>query len=102
MNENELRAKLIAAARNHPPSDAVPYAFEKRIMSRLADRPAPNIWAQWGGPLWRGALACVAITVVCGAWSFASDRKTESIPAVSPELEAAVFAPPSGYIEDTR
>ena len=39
MNLAELERKLIAAARANPPSDRVPYAFEKRIMARLAARP---------------------------------------------------------------
>jgi hypothetical protein len=100
MNEKELRAKLIAAAKNNPPSDAVPYAFEKRIMNRLAECPAPNIWALWSGPLWRAALTCIAITVLCGAWSLASDRKADAAQIAAPDLESAVFAPPSQYVED--
>jgi hypothetical protein len=100
MNDNKLRAKLIAAARSNPPSAAVPYAFEKRIMSRLAGSPAPNAWALWGGPLWRAALTCVAITILCGAWCFASDRKAPITENFSQDFEAAVFAPLSQHVED--
>ena len=35
MNINLLQEKLIRAARHHPPSEHVPYAFEQRIMARL-------------------------------------------------------------------
>jgi hypothetical protein len=100
MNWNKLHDKLIAAARGNPPGDHVPYAFEKRIMSRLAAAAPPNPWALWGAPLWRAAISCVAITVLCGLWCLAAGR-----PAVSPEsfsqtLEAAVVAPPGQPAED--
>ncbi|HEX4122525.1 MAG TPA: hypothetical protein VH619_18060 [Verrucomicrobiae bacterium] len=102
MNENELHAKLIAAARNNPPSDHVPYAFEKRIMARVSATPAPNVWALWGGPLWRAALSCVAITVLCGLWSFslANHRTVDNSASFSQDFEAAVFAPVSQHLED--
>ena len=55
MNLAELERKLIAAARANPPSDRVPYAFEKRIMARLAARPVADGWALWARALWRAA-----------------------------------------------
>jgi len=100
MNLNELHDKLIAVARKNPPGDHVPYAFEKRIMSRLAAIAPPNPWALWGGPLWRAAVSCVAITVLCGVWSFASNRQGDSPESFSQAFEAAVFAPPSQHAED--
>jgi len=100
MNEKELHAKLIASARKNLPSDHVPYAFEKRIMSRLAELPAPDVWALWGGPLWRAAISCVAITILCGVWSFASRGNAQSAENFSQDFEAAIFAPPSQHVED--
>jgi hypothetical protein len=100
MNVNELHAKLIAAARKHPHSEQVPYAFEKRILSHISGRPAPNIWALWGRPLWQAALSCVAITVVCGLWSYGSRPKPDSAESFSQDFEAAVFAPMGEHIED--
>jgi hypothetical protein len=99
MNEKELHAKLIAAARKNPPSDHVPYAFEKRIMSRLPAHPAPDVWALWGGPLWRAAISCVAITILCGVWSFASARQAPSAENFSQDFETAIFSPPSQHVE---
>src|ERR1035438_2174481 len=64
-------------------------------MSRLASIAPPNPWALWGGPLWRAAVSCVAITVLCGVWSFASNRQADSPERFFPAFEAAVFAPPS-------
>jgi len=69
MNMSELQNKLIAAARAHPPSDRVPYAFEKRILARLAARPALDVWVVWSRALWRGALGCLAVVLVLGAGS---------------------------------
>ena len=100
MNLNELHDKLIAVARKNSPSDHVPYAFEKRIMSRLTAMTPPNPWALWGGPLWRAAVSCVAITVLCGLWSFAASRQAESPESFSQAFEAAVVAPPSQPAED--
>jgi hypothetical protein len=70
MNLDELQRKLIAAARANPPSDQVPYAFEKRILARLATRRLPDHWAQWSGALWRAAAGCVTVTLLLSAWSF--------------------------------
>jgi len=100
MDWNQLQSKLIAAARKNPPSDHVPYAFEKRIMSHLAAMTPQNAWALWGGPLWRAALSCLAITLLCGAWAFASDRRADSSNSFSQDFESAVYAPPSQHAED--
>ena len=69
MNLNELQRQLLAAARAHPPSDAVPYAFEKRILARLAEQPALGVSAWWLRGLWRAAASCVAVCVLFGAWT---------------------------------
>ena len=70
MNTEELRKKLLAAARANSPSDHVPLAFEKRILANLATKPAADIAALWARALWRAAIPCVAVTVLLGAFSF--------------------------------
>ena len=100
MNENELYAKLMAAARKHPPGEEVPYAFEKRILSHLSARPAPNVWGLWCRPLWQAALSCVAITALCGLWAYGARPNPEPADNFSQDFEAAVFAPMSEHIED--
>jgi hypothetical protein len=65
----ELQKKLIAAARSNPPSDRVPYAFEKRITVLLAARPVLDRWAIWSRALWRGAVGCLAVLLLFGAGS---------------------------------
>ena len=72
MNLENLRTKLIAAARRNPPREDVPYAFEKRIMARLGSRPIEDAWSLWATGLWKGAAACAAITaisIVLSVWA---------------------------------
>ena len=71
MNLENLRTKLIAAARQHPPREDVPFAFEKRIMARLRAARPEDTWSLWGAGLWRGAAACAvisAISIVLSLW----------------------------------
>ena len=95
MKLNQLHDKLVAVAKKNPPSDHVPYAFEKRIMSRLAAVTPPNLWAMWSAPLWRAALSWVAITILCGVCSMAFQRPTDAQETFSQAFEAAVLTPPS-------
>jgi hypothetical protein len=69
MNLSQLERKLISAARANPPSEQVPFAFEQRILARLGDRPAVDIWELWSRALWRGAATCTALMLLLGAWS---------------------------------
>ena len=62
MNVTELHRKLIAAARSNPPSDKVPFAFEKRVIAHLTSAHVTDLWAAWAAALWRAAVPCVAIT----------------------------------------
>ena len=79
MNLENLRTRLIAAARGMPSRDNVPYAFEKRIMARLSG-PLPGSgtedpWSLWAKGLWKGAVACAAITavsIVLSVWALPS------------------------------
>ena len=91
MNLTELERKLIDAARAHPPSDRVPYAFEKRILACLAARPLADGWELWGRALWRAAAPCVAIALLLGAWSFFS-QGSAPINDLSQDLEQTLLA----------
>jgi len=91
MNLAELETKLIAAARCHPPGDRVPYAFEQRVMARLRERPIADASAFWARALWRGAMSCVAVVVLLGAFSWftpvgsdLSDHLDETVLAAVP------------------
>jgi hypothetical protein len=92
MNLAQLEQKLIAAARANPPSDRVPYAFEKRVMARLAARPVVDDWALWARALWRAAAPCVAIMLLLGAWSLFVSRSSTSASDLSQDLEKTLLA----------
>ena len=86
MNLESLRQKLLAAARANPPRDHVPYAFEKRILARLKEKPALDLAALWARALWRAAAPCVAITILLGAWSLTSVNPAVSLIAEDRDL----------------
>ncbi|HOX56888.1 MAG TPA: hypothetical protein P5205_11870 [Candidatus Paceibacterota bacterium] len=92
MNLGELEHKLIAAARANPPSDRVPYAFEKRIMARLAARPVMDGWALWGRALWQATAPCVAIMLLLGAWSWLAPQSSAPAGDLSQDLEQTLLA----------
>jgi hypothetical protein len=91
MNLDHLQSKLIAAARAAQPSDRVPYAFEKRIMARLAESAHVDLLGAWSVALWRAAVGCIALVVLSSALSL-WDRSQPSEGDFSHEFETAVFA----------
>lgn len=72
MDLEKLQQKLMAAAKAVTPSDQVPYAFEKRIMARLTAPLTVDVWAVWGGWLWRAVAPCMSVMVVLGVWVLAT------------------------------
>jgi len=93
MNLDELQKKLMAAARKNPPGDQVPYAFEQRIMARLAAAPRFDEWAAWARSLWYGAGVCAAVAVLMSVWSFAPDAEQDLAAHFSQDLEQTILAP---------
>jgi Flp pilus assembly protein TadB len=91
MNLNNLQTKLVASARAIPPDERVPYAFEKRIMARLASGGRLDLLSAWSHALGRAAVSCVAIMLLSGAWFLWSDRQQNETD-FSQELETAVLA----------
>ena len=92
MNLAELQKKLIAAARANVPGDHVPYAFEKRVTALLASRVAPQNLDGWVRGLWRAAVSCAAIAVLCGAWSLFTPRITTNSSDLSQDFENTLLA----------
>ena len=88
----ELQSKIIAAARALPPSDRVPYAFEKRIMAQLAAGPIPDGWSLWGYALWRAAAPCVAVMLLLGGWTFYAEDLGGSTRPLAHDFEEVVLA----------
>jgi hypothetical protein len=92
MNLAQLERKLIAVARANPPSERVPYAFEKRILARLAARPMLDRWELWGRALWRAAAPCIAIMLLLGAWSLFAPPPNTLTNDLSQQLEQTLLA----------
>ncbi len=92
MNLTELQSKLLAVARANPPSERVPYAFEKRVLARLASQPALDRCALWARALWRAAAPCVAMTLLLGAWSLFAPAPKPAGNDLSQEFENIVLA----------
>jgi len=92
MNLAELERKLMAAARANPPSDRVPYAFEKRIMALLAAKPVADAGTLWARALWRAAAPCVAIMLLLGTWSWLASRNSSPANDLSQDLEETLLA----------
>jgi len=87
-----LERKLIAAARQNPPSDRVPYAFEKRIMARLKRPALADSWTTWGRALWRATAPCITIMILLSAWTILSPANSSSDGDIDQELENTVMA----------
>jgi hypothetical protein len=92
MNLAQLERKLIAAARANPPSERVPYAFEKRILALLASPPRLDGWELWARALWRAAAPCIAIMLVLGAWSLFTPSRATPPTDLSQQLEQTLLA----------
>ena|SRR5882724_9697458 len=101
MKLSELQKKLIAAARANPPSDRVPYAFEKRITALLAARPVLDRWALWSRALWRGAVGCLAVMVLLSAGSFFIPQNSGSAGDLAQEFENTMLASTDPGTQDT-
>ncbi|MEY4387292.1 MAG: hypothetical protein RLY20_2575 [Verrucomicrobiota bacterium] len=93
MKPGKLERKLLAAAKAHPPSDAVPYAFEQRIMTALLRAPVPDAWAVWAGALWRAAAPCIAVAILCSVWTMVAPKHSDTASNnLSDDLEQTVLA----------
>ncbi|MDR3456631.1 MAG: hypothetical protein P4N60_04240 [Verrucomicrobiae bacterium] len=92
MNLAELHRKLAAAARLQKPDDRVPYAFEKRIMALVAERTATAWRVQWTRGLWRAAVSCMAVAVVCGAISLFTPDTNDGGNDLSQDFENTLLA----------
>jgi len=86
-----LQNKLMTVARASAPRDSVPYAFEKRIMARLK-AAVPLDWrALWAQALWRGAVPCVALALLVGAWHLWQSHDSALNGDFSKEFETAAL-----------
>jgi hypothetical protein len=91
-NWQSLQSKLIAAARANPPSDRVPYAFEKRIVALIAARSATEPLVLWVRGLWRAAVSCMIVALLLGAWSFFNPAASTKADDLSQNFENTLLA----------
>jgi hypothetical protein len=92
MNLAELQKKLVAAARTEVLDDRVPYAFEKRVTALIASRVAPQNLDLWVRGLWRAAISCVAVALLCGAWTLFTPSTSASTDDLSQSFESTLLA----------
>lgn len=92
MKQSELERKLLAAARAHVPSDAVPYAFEQRVMAQLRSLPVRDAWADWSGALWKAVAPCAAIAITLMVWNSFSSPADNASADLTAEFERTVLA----------
>lgn len=99
MNLDHLRQKLIRSARGIPANDAVPYAFEKRVMAHLKTA-VPDRWFAWSQALWKGALSCMGIMLLAGVWAIAPVSQNESSENLAQDFEGLLFSSLDAGLED--
>lgn len=94
MNLNRLHQKVIAVARANPPSAAVPYAFEQRILARLANARAVDPWAALARVFWRVAAPCAGTAILLAAWTFsvAGNTAADTSTLWAADVETTVLA----------
>ncbi len=99
MNLDPLKQKLIQSARGIPPNEAVPYAFEKRVMANLK-AAVPDHWFAWSQALWKGALSCMGIMLLAGVWAVAPVSQKESSENLAQDFEGLLFSSVDAGLED--
>jgi len=87
-----LHRKLVAAARANPPANAVPYAFEKRVMALLATRVVKDQLAFWVRGLWQAAASCVALALLLSVWAFFNPAAPTNTDDLSQNFESTLLA----------
>ncbi|HXE42545.1 MAG TPA: hypothetical protein VN516_05935 [Candidatus Baltobacteraceae bacterium] len=92
MNLEQLQKKLIAAAKAEVLDGRVPYAFEKRITALLGSRITVQKLDVWVHGLWRAAISCVAIAIVCGAFAIFSPASASNSTDLSQDFENTLLA----------
>ena len=87
---------FVKIARAVPRDERTPYAFEKRVMARLATAPEIDAMALWARGLWQAAAPCLAVMVIAAVVSISYSKET---PATDIDLETAVVAPAQAFMD---
>ncbi len=89
---DQLQRKLMTAARSHPPSDSVPYAFEQRVMARLRAAQASGAGRAWAAVFWRAAAPGGIIAILLGLWTLTSTSGGNRTDSLDADLETTLCA----------
>lgn len=92
MNLEGFRKELIQAARRTPVSDAVPYAFEQRVLQAIRSTPLPDPILPWVAGFARAAFCALAVALVSGALHWRSLSQPAPGLAELPDAELLEFA----------
>lgn len=92
MNLVELQRRLLAAARSNPPTEQVPFGFEKLMVRRLTTHTVPDFCALWSQALWRASAPCAAIMLMLGTWCWLGQRPPPPAHDWSQEFDNTVLA----------
>ena len=91
MDLSRLQDKLMAAARSNPPSAAVPFAFEERVLACVAAEPRTDACAQWSRALWWAVAPCAGLMLLLGAWTFLVPGESSPGADLSQQFESTVL-----------
>jgi anti-sigma-K factor RskA len=91
-NWQSLQSKLLAAARANPPSDRVPYAFEKRVTALIVARSAIEPLGQWVRGLWRAAVSSMAVALLLVVWAVFNPAASSKTDDLSQNFENTLLA----------
>lgn len=92
MKERLTSEEFIKLARELPQNERTPWAFEKRIMARIAHGPVADAVSEWTHLLWRAMAPCLGIMLLAAVVSMASMSGDTSSDEAG-DLESTVFAP---------
>ena len=93
MSIEERTQQFVRIARSIPTNDAVPLAFEQRIMARLADPMPLELFELWTRLLWKLAAGGIAIAFLAAIWAASAPKQSPLIPDLANDLEKTILAP---------
>ena len=95
MKLDKIIEKLLFSVKNNPPSDRVPYAFEKRIIANITEQPqTTDSWLDLGRLLWRAVVPYTAVAMLAAAtWlTISPAQNTHVAPSSDMEEVAAMVS----------
>lgn len=92
MDLSHLERKLLAAGRTEIYPEAVPRAFEKRVLANLGRGSPVDPWETWARAMWRAAGLCSAPALLLAAWTAVDFASGGSGTDLVEDFEATLLA----------